>query len=67
VKLTARLHVIHITRDRRNTAQLSSWAHIEQQRADTALERAWRERVARNIERRRLSRARASLINWRNA
>ncbi len=38
--------------DRRDKRQLESARHIEQERADLAIEKIWRERVRENVRRR---------------
>lgn len=48
-------------KDQRNKQQLEGWRAIEQERADQALERHWRERVAAN-ERRRLEKRVAQFL-----
>lgn len=45
--------ITHVTRDRRNKAQLESARVIEQERLDQEIEREWRRRVQANITRRR--------------
>lgn len=47
-RMDRRLHVIGITQDRRTKAQRESYGAIEQERADLALERQWRENIRLN-------------------
>lgn len=58
-------HVIGVTKDRRNKAQLESNRAIVQERLDAELERIWRANIRRNeiarLERKLLARAEAEL------